>query len=176
MEIRGSADRLFEVLQLPWMLSSKLRLICKATCHLAYALKKYADHLDPPTEVMPGVHIYSTEYRIVNNIESDAALRMNSVVTIIYYGLYLHTLSLSVCKEGILWSINGTGIMEMGLELFVFLNSFVLFSLARFGFQKSPTRNKELIRLTLRGCVAKRMRYFRETRHASAIVFEPMHG
>ena len=50
-------------------------------------------------------------------------------------GLYLH--SLSECKKGIRWSINGTGIMGMGLGAFLFfLNTFVFFSLARFGFSK----------------------------------------
>ena len=77
-ELQGSADRLFEVLQLPWMQSSKLRPICEATRHLAYALIKYADYLTPSTEIMPGI-IYTTEYWIVNNTECDAALWMNGV-------------------------------------------------------------------------------------------------
>ena len=66
------ADCLFEVLQVPWMQPSKLRPICEATRHLAYALMKYADYLDPSTdrEIMPGI-IYTTgtEYWIVNNTE-----------------------------------------------------------------------------------------------------------
>ena len=62
-QLRGSADCLFEVLQLPWMQSSKLHLICKATRHLAYALMKYADYLYPSTEVVPSI-IYTTEYWI----------------------------------------------------------------------------------------------------------------
>ena len=88
-----AADRLFEVLLLPWMQSSELCLICEATCHLAYALLKYADYLDSSTEAMPG-GIYTIKYWIVNNTECDADLRMYSVVTIIQCcGLYLHTLS-----------------------------------------------------------------------------------
>ena len=58
---------------------------------------------------------------------------------------YLHTLSLSLCKEGIHWSINSTRIMGMGLEHFlVFFNYFVLFSLARIGFPKKPDEKQRI--------------------------------
>ena len=59
---------------------------------------------------------------------------MYSVVTIICVDS-IYTLSL--CKKGIHWSINGTGIMGWRLGYFCFfLNTFVFFSLARFGFSK----------------------------------------
>ena len=48
-ELRGSADRLYEVLLLPWMQSTKFRVICEAPRHLADALTKYADYLDSST-------------------------------------------------------------------------------------------------------------------------------
>ena len=59
---------------------------------------------------------------------------------ILYYELYLH--SLSLCREGIHWSINGTQTMEMGLELFCFpLNLWFCFrSLSRFDFPKKARR------------------------------------
>ena len=110
-ELWGWADRVFEVLRLPWMQSSKLRLICEATRYLAYTLMKYADYLDPSTEIMPGI-IYTTEYWIVNNTECDPALWMNRVWWLSFTMGYSYTFS--VCKEGIHRSINGTGIIGMG--------------------------------------------------------------
>ena len=87
--LRGGSTRInrsmFEVLQLPWMQPSKLCPFCEATRHLAYALMKYAAYLDPSTKVVPDI-IYTMEYWIVQNMECDAALWMNSVVTIIYCG------------------------------------------------------------------------------------------
>ena len=63
---------------------------------------------------------------------------MYTVATIIQcHGLHLHTHSLSMCREGIHWSINGTGIMEMELELF-------FFSLARFGFPKKSDEKQRI--------------------------------
>ena len=91
VELRGSADRLLKMLQLPWMQSSILYPIYEATLHLAYALLKYADSLGPSTEVMPDI-ISTTEYWIVNNTECDSAPWIKSVVTIIYDGFCLHSL------------------------------------------------------------------------------------
>ena len=58
--------------------------------------------------------------------------------------------TLFVCKKGIHWSINGTGIMGWGWGHFCVFEHFCFFfrSLALV-FQKSPTRNKEATRFTL---------------------------
>ena len=77
--------------------------------------------------------VYTTEYWIVYDTEFYAALWLYSVVTIICVdSIY----TLSECKKGIRWSINGTGIMGMGLGAFLFFEHFCFFSLARFGFSK----------------------------------------
>ena len=55
-ELRRSADRLYEVLLLPWMQSTKFRVICEATRHLADALTKYADYLDSSTARVNVLH------------------------------------------------------------------------------------------------------------------------
>ena len=60
---------------------------------------------------------------------------MYSVVTIICVDS-IYTLSLSLCKKGIRWSINGTGSWDGAGGIFVFRNTFVFFSPARFGFSK----------------------------------------
>ena len=56
--------------------------------------------------------------------------------------IFTHTLSLSLCKEGRHWSINGTEIIRMGLELFVF------FKLFRFVFARSHWFSKKARRET----------------------------
>ena len=79
--------------------------------------------------------------------EFDAALWMYIVVTIICVdSIY----TLSECKKGIHWSINGTRDHGNGAGgIFVFLKTFVFFRSLALVFQKSPTRNKEATRFTL---------------------------
>ena len=55
-ELRGSTDRLYEELLLPWMPSTKFCVICEATRHLADALTKYADYLDSSTARVNVLH------------------------------------------------------------------------------------------------------------------------
>ena len=119
-----AADRLFEVFLLPWMQSSELRLICEATRHLAYAWMKYVDSLDSSTEAMLG-SIYTIEYLIVNRVWCRSGYGCTvwwlSFSAVDY--IYTH----SLCREGIHWSINGTGIMGMGWNVFCFFKHFCLF-------------------------------------------------
>ena len=110
---------------------------------------KYPEYLDSSTEAMLG-SIFTIEYWIVTSTEYDADLRIYIVVTIIQCCGRLPFSAVDVlCREGIHWSINGSGIMVMGWNFFVFLNTFFFRSLA-FVFQKSPksSRSHSCVRST----------------------------
>ena len=186
-ELRGSADRLYEELLLPWMQSTKFRVICEATRHLADALTKYADYLDSSTARVNVLHSQMEAARSPGTEEHLApwhALIHECVVTDWHFGMpalkaplrvwnqarqclhdrstelftiqsFLQLYGCTVWWLSFVWTLFtlslwvkrgyvGPSMVPRSWDgawgIFVFLNTFVFFSLARFGFSKKVRR------------------------------------